>query len=376
MPETAAVICEYNPFHNGHLIQLEKIRKIKGDDTRIVAIMSGSIVQRGTLAIYPKYARAAAAVKCGADLVLELPCPFSCGSAEYFARGGVLLADSLGITDSLCFGSESGDINALSAAAENLSSPEFLDAIRSAEKSRSHQRSAEAVYRSMYGEGFPTSPNDILAVSYLAALKNAESAIRPFTYKRQPGFTASGTRAALLSGGSTDGMIPEAAKTAFSGIKPTDETLYSAAALYVIRNTPAETLSSFFGMNGGVSGCLRNNADAVATVEELVSLCTGRKYSASRLRRATLSAVIGIKPDDMTAPPYYTTLLAANSRGREMLSAIKKTGFPVVTKPADGKLLPPHALPQYSLGRKADALFALSRKEPPSDMIKMMPTIV
>ena len=93
MPETAAVICEYNPFHNGHLIQLEKIRKIKGDDTRIVAIMSGSIVQRGTLAIYPKYARAAAAVKCGADLVLELPCPFSCGSAEYFARAGVMLAD-------------------------------------------------------------------------------------------------------------------------------------------------------------------------------------------------------------------------------------------------------------------------------------------
>ena len=101
MPETAAVICEYNPFHNGHLIQLEKIRKIKGDDTRIVAIMSGSTVQRGTLAIYPKYARAAAAVKCGADLVLELPCPFSCGSAEYFARAGVMLADLTGIADSL-----------------------------------------------------------------------------------------------------------------------------------------------------------------------------------------------------------------------------------------------------------------------------------
>lgn len=156
---------------------------------------------------------------------------FPAGAPSISPAPGVLLADSLGITDSLCFGSESGDINALSAAAENLSSPEFLDAIRSAEKSRSHQRSAEAVYRSMYGEGFPTSPNDILAVSYLAALKNAESAIRPFTYKRQPGFTASGTRAALLSGGSTDGMIPEAAKTAFSGIKPTDETLYSAAAL-------------------------------------------------------------------------------------------------------------------------------------------------
>ena len=376
MPETAAVICEYNPFHNGHLIQLEKIRKIKGDDTRIVAIMSGSIVQRGTLAIYPKYARAAAAVKCGVDLVLELPCPFSCGSAEYFARAGVMLADLTGIADSLCFGSESGDITALEKAADRISSPEFLSALRNPDRTESHQRNTENLYLSMFGSACPTTPNDILAVSYLSAIKSLKSSLQPFTYKREPGFTASGTRKTILSGGDASAMLPPQARDSFSGIKPTADALCSAASLYVIRNTPAELLCTFYGMNGGVSGCLRNNADAAATIEELVSLCTGRKYSASRLRRAILSAVIGIKPDDMTAPPYYTTLLAANSRGREMLSAIKKTGFPVVTKPADGKLLPPHALPQYSLGRKADALFALSRKDPPSDMIKMMPTIV
>lgn len=155
MPETAAVICEYNPFHNGHLIQLEKIRKIKGDDTRIVAIMSGSTVQRGTLAIYPKYARAAAAVKCGADLVLELPCPFSCGSAEYFARAGVMLADLTGIADSLCFGSESGDITALEEAADRLSSPEFLSALRNPDRTESHQRNTENLYHTMFGLRLP-----------------------------------------------------------------------------------------------------------------------------------------------------------------------------------------------------------------------------
>lgn len=375
MPENVAVICEYNPFHNGHLVQLELIRKLKGADARIIAIMSGSTVQRGTLAIYPKYARAEAAVSCGADLVLELPCPFSCGSAEYFARGGVLLASSIGIADSLCFGSESGDLTSLEVSAERLSSPEFLSALRSPDRSESHQRSAERLYNAMYGSGCPTTPNDILAVSYLAAIKSTKSSLRPFTYKREPGFTASGTRAALLSGSSTEGMIPAAAKAAFSGIKPTDETLYSAAALYVIRNTSAETLGGFYGMNGGVSGLLRNNADEVGTVGELVDRCTCRKYSASRLRRAILSAVIGIKPEDMTQPPMFTSLLAANSCGRELLSAIKKTGFPVVTKPANGHLLPSPASAQYRLSTKADSLLALSREAPPAAAIRSMPVI-
>lgn len=375
MSESVAVICEYNPFHNGHLIQLEKIRNIKGSDARITVIMSGSTVQRGTLAVYPKYARAEAAVACGADLVLELPCPFSCGSAEYFARGGVLLADSLGVFDSLCFGSENGDIDALTAVAERLSSSEYLNAIRSAEKSESHQRSAEVIYRSMFGDGFPVMPNDILSVSYIAALKSVGSSITPFTYKRDPGFTASATRTAILSGQNVDGMVPQAAKDIFSEIEPTDETLYSAAALYLIRNTPDERLSGYFGMNGGVSGLLRNNADEVGSVGELILRCTCRKYSASRLRRAILSSVIGITSEDMLQPPHFTNLLAANSRGRKILTAIKKSGFPVVTKPADGKLLQGDAAKQFGICRRADALFALAIGKPPADEVRKMPII-
>lgn len=125
-----AIICEYNPFHRGHILQLEEIRHAKGQASAIIALMSGSTVQRGQLSIYSKYARAEAAIKCGVNLVLELPCPYSCGSAEYFARGAISLLDSFCVIDSLCFGSESGDIVMLSNAAENIRKEGYISAVK------------------------------------------------------------------------------------------------------------------------------------------------------------------------------------------------------------------------------------------------------
>lgn len=371
-----AIICEYNPFHRGHILQLEEIRRAKGQATAIIALMSGSTVQRGQLSIYSKYARAEAAIKCGVNLVLELPCPYSCGSAEYFARGAISLLDSFCVIDSLCFGSESGDIVMLGNAAENIRKEGYISAVKTADSSESHQRSAEAIYRAMFGSEYPTSPNDILAVEYLAALKEKKSNIVPFTYCRMPGYTASGTRAAILSGEDASDMIPIEAHKIFSKLKPMDETIYSAAALYVIRNTSRDRLSEFYGMNGGVSGYLKNNAASAADLSELISLCTCRKYSSSRLRRACLAALLGIKSEDMKKPPLFANLLAADRLGREILSDMrKKSKVPVITKNADSHLLSPEAKKQYLLCRRADELFALSEREAPRKYICTPPYI-
>jgi predicted nucleotidyltransferase len=105
--KTTAVICEYNPFHRGHEYQ---INAIKNSGSYVVCIMSGGFVQRGGPALFDKFVRAEAAVRMGADLVVELPFPYCSSAAEFFAKGGVALADSLGLIDELCFGSESGDI--------------------------------------------------------------------------------------------------------------------------------------------------------------------------------------------------------------------------------------------------------------------------
>ena len=121
----AAIIAEYNPFHNGHKYQVDKIREILGEDTAIIAIMSGNFTQRGELAITDKTVRAKSAIDCGVNLVLELPFPFSMSSAEFFAKSGVKIADSIGVVDYLVFGSESGDINELSDIASVTLSPEY-----------------------------------------------------------------------------------------------------------------------------------------------------------------------------------------------------------------------------------------------------------
>ena len=114
----AGIVAEYNPFHNGHEWHIRRTREALGEDAVIVCCMSGDFVQRGEAAAYSKFARAEAAARCGADLVFELPLPWALSSAEGFARGTVGLLAQLGAVDVLSFGSECGDADALSAAAE------------------------------------------------------------------------------------------------------------------------------------------------------------------------------------------------------------------------------------------------------------------
>ena len=123
----AGIICEYNPFHNGHAHQLAVLREA---GYARVWVMSGEYVQRGEPAVIPAAARAEAAVRCGAALVLELPPSYALRSAEGFADSGVELLDRLGCAEALCFGSESGDAEALLATARTLLSPELVPLLK------------------------------------------------------------------------------------------------------------------------------------------------------------------------------------------------------------------------------------------------------
>ena len=133
----AAIICEYNPFHFGHEYQIRELRRLVrekyGSETVVAAIMSGSFTQRGEPAVFGKYVRARAALSCGADLVVELPAPWSMSGAEFFALGGVAIAKRLG-ADILAFGGES-ELSVLKENAKRLASSEFIDACSAARKS-------------------------------------------------------------------------------------------------------------------------------------------------------------------------------------------------------------------------------------------------
>ena len=183
---TVAIICEYNPFHRGHEYQIKRIREDFGEDTAIVCIMSGNFTQRGEIAFMPKGERAKCAVLGGANLVLELPFPFCSSSAEYFAKSGVKIADSLGCVDYLSFGSESGDIDALCNAAKIYLSDEFKEAFAALpDKALGYPVKCELAYRQIASDSeLEFTSNNILAIEYIKALIESGSKIKPHTVLR------------------------------------------------------------------------------------------------------------------------------------------------------------------------------------------------
>ena len=184
--KTAAIICEYNPFHYGHKYQLDETRKLGA--THIVAVMSGNFTQRGDAAIFDKYARARTALENGVDLVLELPTKYSLAAAEEFARGAVGIINALGCVDMLSFGSECGDIGALKEAAGAsdyaIHTEYFSELMR---KGAAFPAALAQTVKEYYTDDvydILSSPNNTLAVEYIKALDDIGSTIEPVTIER------------------------------------------------------------------------------------------------------------------------------------------------------------------------------------------------
>lgn len=180
------IVCEFDPLHRGHARLLSHARAL-GADT-VVCAMSGSFTQRGSFAALSKTARAEMAVRCGADLVLELPTPWAMSPAETFARGGVRLLALAG-ADTLLFGSECGDLPALRCLADCLDSPTFADHLTAAPESgltfAARRQAAAASLLDNATAALLQSPNNTLAVEYLRALRHTRSAMTPCTLRRE-----------------------------------------------------------------------------------------------------------------------------------------------------------------------------------------------
>lgn len=190
--KVTAVIAEYNPFHNGHLYQLDTIRQTLGTDI-IIVVMSGDFTQRGIPAIVDKYERCRMALENGADLVFELPVYFALGSAEYFAQGAVSLIDKLGVVDYLHFGSESGSISLLYEFTSMMLAHES-DAYKTAlNKYLKQGCSFPAARDNALSELLPdqkirqlvSTPNNILGMEYIKALIQRNSTVKPLTIARK-----------------------------------------------------------------------------------------------------------------------------------------------------------------------------------------------
>ena len=368
------IVCEFNPLHNGHIRLFSAAREREAE--RIVCVMSGNAVQRGELAIFDKYARAEAALKSGADLVLELPFPWSAASAEYFSSAAVLVLSHF--CDNIIFGSECGDIDRLSSAAERASSEEFRE--RFVARTESGERAAQ-VYFEMLSEGSEGgfSSNDLLGIEYIRAIKKLGISMVPHTVCREgAGYnertltdgelpSATALRSVWQEGNFEDSrrFMPQAAyevfqKAYFEGAMTDIYQLSRALLMYFRLHTP-EQISGTAGMELGIANRICSLANESASLEELFEKLSTKRYTDAKLRRAMLFALCSVKSELLSALPEYTTLLAAKQRGRELLASVRKRdGIKVVTKPADA----PSNSAQYDADRRLDALFTLAKMQP------------
>lgn len=184
---TTAIIAEFNPLHKGHEYIINQARQLTDADC-IVIVMSGNFTQRGDIAVAPKHIRTHSALLCGADLVIELPFAYAASSAEGFASGAVSLLNSLGFVDYLVFGSESGNIADLRAAAALLAdeTPLFKQVLNEKlSAGLSYPAAREQAFYAAGGKGDIFTPNNILAIEYIKAIISTHSSIVPLTLRRR-----------------------------------------------------------------------------------------------------------------------------------------------------------------------------------------------
>lgn len=331
------IVCEYNPFHLGHWKQIRQIREDFGAETGIVCAMSGSFVQRGHPAIVDKMRRAEAAVRCGADLVIELPVTISLSSAEGFAAGGVSILSRL--CNSLSFGAETADLTQLQALAAALLSPDFSSALRrELDTGKSFPAARQAALEAMRLPGqLLASPNNILAVEYCKAIRSQASSLRPLPILRNGDYhakeadrdnpSATALRIRMLCGQEISVFLPQAAASVFASAPLHTMQAGERAVLGRLRTmTDAEFEALPYG-GEGLWRKLMHGSRREATVDDIISFVKSKRYTRTRIDRMLLCAFLGISQEIMEAPAPYVRILAFNDRGRRILSGVKKDGF-------------------------------------------------
>ena len=381
--QTAGIIIEYNPLHSGHVYMLEETRRRLGADTAVVGVMSGDFVQRGDFAIARKQARARAAVESGVDLVLELPLPWAVSSAEGFADGGVQVLQATGLVTHLAFGSECGEAEPLRQLAETLLDKRLDDLIR---QELAAGISFAAARQKAVGQ--LTTPetaalleqaNNVLGIEYCKALLKRNSGIEPLTVRR----SGSGHDAALQAGEHPSGsairellrsgkrqealglMAPAMARAYLAeeaaGRAPVLAETCQRAILACLRTMKEADFERLDEGREGLYNRLYEASRTAASVEEILEQSKTKRYAYARLRRMVLWAWLGLSPREVPERVPYLRVLAANERGRQLLSRMKETAeVPVVTKAGHIRRLGEEAQVLFELETRAADLYALA----------------
>lgn len=366
------IIAEYNPFHHGHKYQIDRIKQ-KNPDAYIIAIMSGSITQRGSLTIFDKWTRARLAILGGADLVIELPTVFAVQSAQNFARGAINIFNKLNIIGELAFGAEEKNIDNLQKSALSIDSystqAKLHEKIAQGYSYAAALTAAAAI--SSAEKNILTQPNNILAIEYLRALNDSSSNISPYLIPREgagyhetdlKAINASATAVRKITESilfsqpdnnlTLAKLLDSQNKELLSAALPSDtfntlmqltadtipniEKLFLPLRAIFLRSSTVE-LTKIYGINEGLENRLIKYTAAASGYKDLIKLATTKRYSTSRLARTLIYILLNISADDIaalnSANALYARVLAVGNRGRQLLPILKKnSAIPLITK--------------------------------------------
>lgn len=349
-----AVICEYNPFHNGHRYQLEEIRKRSGCD-KILCLMSGNFTQRGDMAVLNKYTRARHAAENGADVVLELPAAFAVSPAELFAAGAVHILASLPCVTTLAFGCESGvKEDFLRAAKATLSEDkQFKAALKENMKDGTSYVKARTktvlALNTDIDEALLTSPNNILGTEYTRAILSQNGRMDILPVPRVGGgyadtaplknfSSATALRACMADGSkkavkALKGNVPA---SVFPDLAKCREYPYKQAAVCALLAAETEEVIKCPDCSEGLENRLRAMAKSNPHYDELLAKVVSKRYTLSRLKRILLQNFLKITRQDvrayLAAPLYCKVLAVKKSGAEEIFGELSKGVYPLLTR--------------------------------------------
>jgi cytidyltransferase-like protein len=382
------IITEYNPFHNGHAYQIKQLRR-HFPEKKIIAVMSGNFVQRGEPAIYNKYLRCECGLLSGVDIIFELPPLFATASAEHFAQAAVLALSSTGVIDTLCFGAEEDKLSLFETAATIfLEEPkDYQLLLKQRLKEGNSYPKARSLALSEYTgmshmDKFLKSPNNILGVEYIKAIKKYKLNITPYILKRQGAdyhdantytslSSATALRQSIYKHGLTGELatqMPPAVHNLLSShelakpIFPEHFYPYIQYALWEHRTN----YTNYLEVNDEIANRISSISRFPASLSDLVDTLSSRSYTASRIRHALLNIVLGTTNELMEEEKNngyirYLRLLGFQENASSILRTMKQTSsVPVITKVASAaSLLPPKDLAVFEKDLQINELYHL-----------------
>ncbi len=363
-----AIICEYNPFHNGHLYQLREAKR-RCEADAVLCLMSGNFVQRGEAAIAEKYTRARHAVLSGADVVVDLPTVFAVANAELFAKGAIHMLSAVPEITSLCFGCENADKESLlnAAALLNDEPPSVSRKIRSlVGTGLSYAKARAEAWKNLLPENLLNAPNNILALEYTKAILRERPDIDVVPIQRRGGgyldtslkndfSSASAIRGCLRNGTPIVGNLPEYVK---KDLPNELETKSDALEKYAILTADANDLKKICDCTEGLENAFKKAALLSPSLSETL---TSARYTSSRIRRIALHALLHISESDIReslSAPLYFRVLSANKSRTDVLSSLSNAA-PLLIRAHDEDKLTDAAKRCYEIDRFAEEIYSL-----------------